>query len=48
MTTTVKKKKQEEKPTMATKSKKKSKVTLFWEKYPEGIFEIMDMKAILK
>ncbi len=27
---------------------KKSKIARFWEKYPEGIFEIVDMDAVLK
>jgi hypothetical protein len=27
---------------------KKSKVTLFWEEYPNGILEIVDMRAVLK
>ena len=48
MTTTVKKTKPIEKTAKTTKSKKKSKIALFWEKYPEGILEIVDMKAVLK
>ena len=28
--------------------KPKSKTTLFWEKYPNGILEIMDMRAVLR
>jgi len=28
--------------------KRKSKIALFWEKYPEGILEIVDMKAVLR
>jgi hypothetical protein len=28
--------------------KKKSKTTLFWEKYPNGILKIVDMRAVLK
>ncbi|MCE5178861.1 MAG: hypothetical protein LLF81_06950 [Porphyromonadaceae bacterium] len=27
---------------------KKSKIALFWEKYPKGVIEIVDMDAILK
>jgi len=37
-----------EKGKKTTPKKKKSKITLFWEKYPEGILEIVDMKAVLK
>jgi len=37
-----------EKGSKATPKKKKSKITLFWEKYPEGIFKIVDMKAVMK
>jgi hypothetical protein len=33
----------------ATKQRPKSKTTLFWEKYPEGIgLEIVNMRAVLK
>jgi len=32
----------------ATEQKPKSKTTLFWEKYPNGILEIMDMRAVLR
>ena len=28
--------------------KPKSKTTLFWEKYPNGILEIVDMRAVLR
>jgi len=28
--------------------KRKSKITLWWEKNPNGIFEIVDMNAVLK
>ena len=28
--------------------KRKSKITLFWEKYPNGILEIVDRKAVLR
>ena len=28
--------------------KRKSKITLWWEKNPNGIFEIADRKAVLK
>lgn len=27
--------------------KRKSKTTLFWEKYPNGVLKIVDMKAVL-
>jgi hypothetical protein len=27
---------------------KKSKIALFWEKYPNGIGEIIDMRAVLR
>jgi hypothetical protein len=37
---TEKKEKRQEKP--------KSKTTLFWEKYPNGILKIVDMKAVLR
>ena len=30
------------------KNKKKSKIALFWEEYPDGIIEILDMRAVLK
>jgi hypothetical protein len=30
------------------KPKKKSKTTLFWEKYPNGIGEILDIEAVLQ
>jgi hypothetical protein len=29
-------------------SEKKSKIALFWEKYPNGIGEIIDMRAVLR
>ena len=48
MTTAVKKTKPIEKTAKTAKSKKKSKLTLFWEKVPENRFEIVDMRAILK
>jgi hypothetical protein len=33
----------------ATKEEKpKSKTTLFWEKHPNGILRIIDMKAVLQ
>jgi hypothetical protein len=31
-----------------TEYKKKSAFTLFWEKYPNGAGEIIDMRAVLK
>jgi len=37
-------KKQEE----VTEQKPKSATTLFWEKYPNGIIKILDMKAVLR
>ena len=30
------------------KPKKKSKTTLFWEKYPNGIGKILDLEAVLQ
>ena len=48
MTTAVKKTKPIEKTTKTTKSKKKSKLALFWEKVPENRFDYIDMRAILK
>ena len=36
------------KKTVKAKVKKKSKLTLFWEKIPENRFDYIDMKAILK
>jgi len=39
---------QSEKIEKATVEKPKSKITLFWEKYPNGILEIVDMRAVLK
>ena len=32
----------------AEEQKPKSKTTLFWEKYPNGILKIVDMRAVLK
>jgi len=32
----------------ASTQKPKSKTRLFWEKYPEGIGSIVDMRAVLK
>ncbi|GHS97668.1 hypothetical protein FACS189421_04870 [Bacteroidia bacterium] len=29
-------------------NKKKSKIALAWEKYPNGIIEIVDMRAVLR
>jgi len=34
--------------TIKPKSKKKSKFTLFWEKYPNGIVTILDEEAVLQ
>ena len=34
--------------TTTTKPKKKSKTTLFWEKYPNGIITILDHEAVLQ
>ena len=48
MTTTVNKTKQVEKTAKTVKSKKKSKLALFWEKVPENRFDYIDMRAILK
>jgi hypothetical protein len=31
-----------------SQEKPKSKTTLFWEKYPNGILKIVDMKAVLR
>jgi len=31
-----------------SKPKKKSKTTLFWEKYPNGIGKILDLEAVLQ
>ena len=31
-----------------SKPKRKSKFTLFWEKYPKGIGEILDLEAVLQ
>jgi len=31
-----------------TEEKPKSKTRLFWEKYPNGILKIVDMKAVLR
>lgn len=31
-----------------TKQKPKSKTTLFWEKHPNGILKVVDMKAVLR
>jgi len=31
-----------------TEQKPKSKTRLFWEKYPNGILEIVNMRAVLK
>jgi hypothetical protein len=46
---TVKKKNIEksEKKNDAALQKKKSAFTLFWEKYPNGVGEIVDMRAVL-
>ena len=30
------------------KQKPKSKTTLFWEKHPNGILKVVDMKAVLR
>ena len=54
MESTVEKPKKSKKETTNAKSnadakhKKKSKIALFWEKYPDGIGEILDMRAVLK
>ena len=42
--------KKTEKKTKKTEKQsiKKSKTVLFWEKYPDGLFIINDMKAVLK
>jgi len=37
-----------EKGNKTTEQKPKSKTTLFWEKYPDGILKVVDMKAVLK
>ena len=34
--------------TEVTKQKPKSYTRLFWEKYPDGIIKIIDMKAVLR
>ena len=31
-----------------TNKKPKSKTTIFWEKYPNGILKIVDMRAVLR
>ena len=31
-----------------TEQKTKSKTTLFWEKYPNGILKVVDMRAVLR
>ena len=41
-------KKTEKKPNKKTREIKKSKSTLFWEKYPNGLFVINDMKAVMR
>ena len=50
MATTEKKTKKPVKKTKETGNKevKKSKIALMWEKYPDGILEIVDMRAVLK
>ena len=37
-----------EKQSNAEEQKPKSKTTLFWEKYPNGILKIVDMRAVLR
>jgi hypothetical protein len=34
--------------TIKPKPKRKSKTTLFWEKYPNGVLTILDHKAVLQ
>jgi hypothetical protein len=36
------------KPSAKPKQKRKSKTTLFWEKYPNGILRIIDLDAVLE
>jgi hypothetical protein len=33
---------------VSSSEKPKSKTTLFWEKYPNGILKILDMRAVLR
>ena len=47
MTTTTEKPKKAKKPPKPPKVKK-SKMEIFWEKNPDGIGEILDMRAVLK
>ncbi|MCL2650368.1 MAG: hypothetical protein FWD60_04975 [Candidatus Azobacteroides sp.] len=37
-----------EKQNKTEEQKPKSKTTLFWEKYPNGILKIVDMRAVLR
>ena len=37
-----------EKQNKVEEQKPKSKTTLFWEKYPNGILKIVDMRAVLR
>ena len=50
MTTKIKKTEKTVKKTGKDENKKvkKSKMALMWEKYPEGVIEIVDMRAVLK
>jgi hypothetical protein len=36
------------KEVVGTVERPKSKTTLFWEKFPNGILEIVDMRAVLR
>ena len=50
MAATEKKAKKSVKKAKETDNKKvkKSKMALMWEKYPDGVLEIVDMRAVLK
>jgi len=48
MTTTTEKPKKAKKKAVKPPKVKKSKIELFWEKYPDGIGDILDMRAVLK
>ena len=48
MEKTVKTSEKRNRLTITAKPKRKSKTTLFWEKYPNGIVEILDHEAVLQ
>jgi len=50
MAATEKKTKKSIKNTKETGNKKvkKSKIALFWEEYPDGVIDIVDMRAVLR